>query len=188
MLSQCVNPSAPAVALSQCPSPVMPRQPSSTASNIIEQYKLNQNVFHSQKLLKRWRLMIFLAAIESVLATIMVLLGSVCISWGYGSSHGNVCSDSTAVWVGLLCVINAFVGLSAVCLPTGKRCVMIVYFALSIITIIFCLVLTVVSHLWSRFIYMKHDITNITDDISLHFLVLLIFNLTLTFVSILHSK
>lgn len=102
------------------------------------------------KMLKLWKTMKCLVCVELALGIIALIFGAACTgisasSFYYGPT---VCFEASGIWVGILCIVTAGLGIGALTVPTGRRCMLISHFVLLIISSVGCGTLTIVSSIW----------------------------------------
>lgn len=99
--------------------------------------------------LKLWKVMKALVIVELILGIISFAFGAACT--GYSASiltYRGVCIDSSGIWVGILCIITAGLGIGALSIPTGHRCMLVAHFVLLIISSVGCGILIIFSSIW----------------------------------------
>lgn len=142
-----------------------------------------------KKLLKPWKAMRYMALVELILAVGFIIFGSACLGTSVtalsrpGNHHVGYCLEASGIWVGVLCTVTGALGLGALGIPTGRRCLLVSYFVMSVISTIGCGILLIFSSIWAAISYPSY-----IENGSGFYLAIFIFNLILVVTSLVHCK
>lgn len=156
-------------------------------------YQHQSNV-EKPKVLKLWALMKRLVLVELILAVFCLIFGSACTGTSYANIYyfPSICIDGSGVWVGILCMVTACVGIGALKLPTGQRGMLIAHFILLLMSTIGCLVLIIISSIWiadlNHFIFYHQRVTVWPEYVTSVAIALLAFNIILLITSVILCK
>lgn len=141
--------------------------------------------FAKPKELKLWKPMKYMALVELILAIFSIIFGSACVGTSNSTRYLNVCFEGSGIWVGILCTVTGSIGLAALMTrPAGRRCLLVAYFVLSIVSAVGCGVLLIFSSIWlsTTSSYYKWELYGGTV------LALLVFNVILVIIAVAHCK
>lgn len=167
---------------------VQPYGSSDNYTNTTIEYRNQQITTGQQRMFKAWRTMRTLALLEIIMAVACVVFGSACLGTSISALANNpntqhrYCMDATAIWIGIVCTVTGSIGLCALG-SAERRCLLITYFAMSIICIIGSGIVLIISSIWASMSNTKYNQAN-----SGYILAILILNIVLCIASGLHCK
>lgn len=145
------------------------------------------NANSNKALLRPWKSMRYLVIVELLLAIIGLGFGIACVATYLtkDNPYANYCVEGSGIWVGVLCLVTAIVGLLALGIPTGRRCPLVAHLVLCIVCAIGCGFLLVFSSIWTS--SSSNILRNQTSREDKGFYIaILIFNVILIIVAIAH--
>jgi len=142
---------------SGAPPPYESQQQFGTSDNYVNatiEYNGYTLATPKERLLKPWKIMRYLTVVELILAIICIVLGSACLGTSASiissrSPDNGYCMEASGIWVGIFCVVTGSLGIGALGVPTGRKCLLVSYFVMSILSTIGCGILLIFSSIWA---------------------------------------